>query len=154
MSMTDRSVKVVIDGRKRTAIDVELVRRSIAAMLREMKVPARLAAEVLGVHRVTYQKMVASRKSSVPKPLAVVFGSGQWTPDAEDQDQKDCNRCGGDNGCIRKGSRLYCAACHKTGFETQIEAERITDIFDEAYATECDAMNKKAMAKRRKKSRR
>lgn len=130
-------------------LDVSLIRRSFALMLKQQKVPPGKAAEILGVHRNTYRTMI----SQVPKPLGVVFGSGEWTPECQDQDPATCTRCGGDNGQIKRGSRLYCAACHRTGFEKRIENERINDIFNEAISAECEAQERKAELAQRRKNR-
>lgn len=148
--ITADGIEISVDGRKRTHVDVATVRRSIALMLKQMNVPSHLAGQILGVHRHTYRDLTKSA-SSVPAPLGVVFGAGEWTPDCQDQDPATCTRCGGDNGQIKRGSRLYCAACHRTGFEKRLENERVTDIFNEAISAECAAQEKKAdMAKRRK----
>lgn len=129
-------------------IDVSLIRKSFAQMLKHYNVPSSKAAEILGVHRNTYRNLC----KPTPPPLGVVFGSGEWTPAVEDQDMQTCNRCGGDGGTIKKGSRLYCAACHRTGFEKRLEKERIDDIFQEAIAAECESQERKAeLAQRRKK---
>lgn len=149
--ITQAGIEISVDGRKRTQIDVPTVRRSIALMLKQMNVPAHLAGQILGVHRNTYAKLT-NTPSRVPPPLGVVFGSGDWTPDCQDQDPATCRRCGGDGGVIKKGSRLYCAACHRTGFESRLEKERIDDVFQEAMAAECEAQARKAeLAQRRKK---
>lgn len=149
--ITTNGIEISVDGRKRTHVDVPTVRRSIALMLKQMNVPAHLAGEILGVHRHTYRDLITSA-TKVPPPLGVVFGSGEWTPGVEDQDMRTCNRCGGDGGTIKKGSRLYCAACHRTGFEKRLEKERIDDIFQEAIAAECESQERKAeLAQRRKK---
>ena len=34
--------------------------------------------------------------------LEPLFGSGEWKPDVEDQDQMFCDRCGGDDGVIQR----------------------------------------------------
>lgn len=128
--------------------DVALVRRSIALMLKQQGIPAEKAAEVLCISRRSYFSMI----KPTPRPLGVVFGSGEWTPADQDQDPATCNRCGGDGGSIKSGSRLYCAACHRTGFEKRLEKERIDDVFQEAMAAECESQARKAeMANRRKK---
>jgi len=144
-------IEILIDGRKRTYVDVKIVRRSIALMLKQMDVPSHLVGQVLGVSRQTVHNMTSGTSSKVPPVLGVVFGSGEWTPECQDQDPATCSRCGGDSGIIRKGSRLYCAACHKTGFEKRLEKERIDEIFQEAIAAECEAHERKVeLAKRRK----
>jgi hypothetical protein len=56
-----------------------------------------------------------------------LFGSGEWTPEDQDQSPATCNRCGGDNGSIRRGSRLYCAACHKSGYDARMAERRVRD---------------------------
>ena len=141
-----RGGKPFLGGQKQ--LDVALVRRSIAMMLQDQRVPAEKAAEILRVSQSHYFRLV----KPTPPPLGVVFGAGEWTPDCQDQDPATCKRCGGDGGAIKKGSRLYCAACHRTGFESRLEKERIDDVFQEAMAAECEAQARKAeLAQRRKK---
>lgn len=144
-------IEISLDGSTRTYVDVKTVRRSIALMLKRMNVPSHQVGEVLGVSRRTITTMTSGKPSKVPPVLGVVFGSGEWTPDCQDQDPATCTRCGGNNGIIKKGSRLYCAACHKTGFEKRLEKERVDEIFQEAIALECEEHARKAeLAKRRK----
>jgi hypothetical protein len=150
--ISTNGIEITIDGRKRSHVDVATVRRSIALMLKEMNVPAHLAGQILGVHRNTILAMT-SAKSKAPKPLGVIFGSGEWTPECQDQDMATCNRCGGNNGSVKRGSRLYCAACHRTGFEKQLENERIDDIFEQAVSAEVEAQERKATLAQRRKNR-
>jgi len=154
MIITTRNEKVILSNGKKTHLDVQTVRKTIAFLLKEMNVPARLASQVLGVHRNTYYSLTSAKpKPKSPEPLAVIFGSGEWTPECQDQDMATCNRCGGDNSVIRAGSRLYCAACHRTGFEKRLENERIDDIFEQAVAAEVEAQERKATLAQRRKNR-
>lgn len=142
---------VMPDARIRTKIDVPTLRRSIAITLKRMGVPAHLAGEVLGVHRNTISAMTSPQRAKVPAVTGVVFGSGEWTPECQDQGDSTCNRCGGEKGVITRGSRLYCAACHRTGFDGMLEKERIEDIFSEATAAECESQAKKTAFSQRRK---
>lgn len=151
--ITASGIEISVDGRKRTQVDVTTVRRSIALMLKQMDVPAHLASQILGVHRNTYAKLASGTRSRVPQPHAVIFGAGEWTPECQDQNHETCNRCGGQNGQIKRGSRQYCAACHRTGFDNRLEKERIDDIFQEAIAAECEAQERKATLAARRKNR-
>jgi len=75
---------------------------------------------------------VKDYNQKLPKVKACIFGSsGQWTPEMEKPPKKGehCKNCGAINGPngmsggkIQPGSRLYCPACHMTGWEKQIKA--------------------------------
>jgi len=130
-----------------TKVDVAVVRRAFALLLLFENVKDTDACQILGVCRNTYRKMVDPTKSrKAPEVIGVVFGQGDWTPETQDQDPATCDRCRG----IKRGSRLYCAACHSTGFERELEHERIDDIFAEASEAEAEARDKKAKRRTRK----
>lgn len=135
-----------IDARKLSRVDVPTFRRSIAIAMRQMRIPASQACEVLGVCRDTYRLMIKSSSRKVPPVVGVVFGKGDWTPDVQDQDPSKCDRCHG----IKRGSRLYCAACHSTGFEQALENERIDDLYAQAAEAEAEARDKRAIVSKRK----
>jgi hypothetical protein len=139
-------LEVTVDGRKLTRVDVPTIRRSIALAMKQLGIPNAQACEVLGVHRDTYRKIAASEGRKAPEVIGVVFGQGDWTPETQDQDPATCDRCRG----IKRGSRLYCAACHSTGFERELENERIDDIFAEASEMEAESRDKKAKRRTRK----
>ena len=146
MIISESGVKVNLRGHKRSDIDVDTVRRSLAIGLKRMDVPDTKACQILGVCRNTYRKITASSGRKAPAVMAVVFGQGDWTPADQDQDPATCDRCHG----VKRGSRLYCAACHSTGFERELENERIDDIFAEASEAEAEARDKKAKRRTRK----
>ena len=107
------------------------------------------------------RRTISTWLKAVPKDITPVFGSGEWTPDCQDQDRRTCNRCGGDDGSIQKGSKLYCAACHKSGFDRrlidqlkrEIAAEVVQDelaksarkktLAERKYSKNCNAQNRK-----------
>lgn len=142
----ERGVEIVADGRKLSRVDVPTFRRSIALAMKQMRIPDSQACEVLGVCRDTYRKIAASAGRKAPAVIGVVFGQGDWTPDDQDQAPKTCTRCHG----IKRGSRLYCAACHSTGFERELENERIDDLYAEAVEVEAESRDKKAKRRTRK----
>jgi hypothetical protein len=146
MIVSQSGVKVTLSGRKRSDIDVGTVRRSLAIALKYMDIPDTKACQILGVCRNTYRKIAASEGRKAPAVIGVVFGQGDWTPETQDQDPATCDRCRG----IKRGSRLYCAACHSTGFERELENERIDDIFAEASEIEAESRDKKAKRRTRK----
>jgi hypothetical protein len=78
--------------------------------------------------------------------IGVVFGQGDWTPADQDQAPPTCDKCHG----IKRGSRLYCAACHSTGFERELENERIDDLYAEAVEVEAESRDKRAQKKGRR----
>ena len=130
-----------------TKVDVAIVRRAFALLLDFKNVKDTDACQILGVCRNTYRKMVDPTKSrKAPEVMGVVFGRGDWTPADQDQDPATCDRCHG----VKRGSRLYCAACHSTGFERELENERIDDIFAEASEAEAESRDKKAKRRTRK----
>lgn len=130
-----------------TKVDVAIVRRAFALLLDFKNIKDTDACQILGVCRNTYRKMVDPTKSrKAPEVIGVVFGQGDWTPADQDQDPATCDRCHG----VKRGSRLYCAACHSTGFERELENERIDDIFAEASEAEAEARDKKAKRRTRK----
>ena len=130
-----------------TKVDVAIVRRAFALLLDFKNIKDTDACQILGVCRNTYRKMVDPTKSrKAPEVIGVVFGRGDWTPADQDQDPATCDRCHG----VKRGSRLYCAACHSTGFERELENERIDDIFAEASEAEAEARDKKAKRRTRK----
>lgn len=139
-------LEVIIDGRKLNRVDVPTFRRSIAIAMKQMRIPDTQACEVLGVCRNTYRKMSRSNGRKVPAVVGVVFGKGDWSPEDQDQDPATCNRCHG----IKRGSRLYCAACHSTGFEQALENERIDDLYAEAAEAEAEVRQKRVNRKSRK----
>lgn len=59
-----------------------------------------------------------------PPPLGVLFGARLgWDPTREGQPcDHRCQTCG---GRIAVGSRLYCAACTRTGFESRLRGARV-----------------------------
>jgi hypothetical protein len=140
-------LEVVIDARKLSRVDVPTFRRSIAIAMKQMRIPDTQACQVLGVCRNTYRKMAKSSDRKVPAVVGVVFGKGDWTPEVQDQDPSKCDRCHG----IKRGSRLYCAACHSTGFEHALENERIDDLYAQAAEAEAEARDKRANLAQRKK---
>lgn len=152
MLVNESGVKVALSslrGRGRSKIDVKMVQRSFAILMDREDVADTVACQVLGVCRNTYRKMVASTGRKAPDVIGVVFGKGGWTPSDQDQDPATCDRCRG----IKRGSRLYCAACHSTGFERELENERIDDIFAEAAEMEAEKRDKRAQKKGRRLAR-
>ena len=145
----EHGVEIVIDGRKLNRVDVPTFRRSIALAMKQMRIPDTQACEVLGVCRNTYRKIAKSTGRKAPAVIGVVFGQGDWTPADQDQDPAVCNKCRG----IKRGSRLYCAACHSTGFERELEHERIDDLYAEAVEVEAETRDKRAQKKGRKLAR-
>ena len=130
-----------------TKVDVAIVRRAFALLLDFKNIKDTDACQILGVCRNTYRKMVDPTKTrKAPEVIGVVFGQGDWTPADQDQDPATCDRCHG----VKRGSRLYCAACHSTGFERELENERIDDIFAEASEAEAESRDKKAKRRTRK----
>lgn len=62
----------------------------------------------------------------IPEPLGVLFGAQLgWSPERESQPlNTTCRTCGGQ---IPDRSRLYCAACTRTGFEDRCSSARLRD---------------------------
>jgi hypothetical protein len=142
----ERGIEIVADGRKLNRVDVPTFRRSIALAMKQMRIPDTQACEVLGVCRETYRKIAGSVGRKAPSVIGVVFGQGDWTPADQDQAPSTCDKCHG----IKRGSRLYCAACHSTGFERELENERIDDLYAEAVEVEAEARDKRAQKKGRR----
>ena len=109
-------------------------------------------AEVFGLHKSTIQRVVNGRVDG--DRVEPLFGSGEWTPGVQDQDPHTCDRCGGDAGVIQRGSKLYCAACHRTGIERRLAEQRtVTEIADQYAEVETEyhaAAQRKNLAQRRK----
>lgn len=127
------------------------VRRTLIGELYSRGLTLQQVAEVFGLHKSTVQRVVNRIDGDRFEPL---FGSGEWKPDVEDQDQRFCDRCGGDDGVIQRGSNLYCAACHRTGIERRLKEQRTVAEIAEQYVeveTEYQAVAKrKTLAQRRK----
>lgn len=85
----------------------------------------------------------------VPKPLAVVFGSQLgWSPRCEAQRPGSCTTCGG----VPEGSRLFCAACCSTGFDTRLAQLRARDPVPKArpapkHRPKLNARDRKALVR-------
>jgi len=78
-------IEILIDGRKRTYVDVKIVRRSIAMMLKQMDVPSHLVGQVLGVSRQTVHSMTSGAASKVPPEfMAMLRESGVVARDPSD----------------------------------------------------------------------
>lgn len=62
---------------------------------------------------------MAADWEKVPEPVGVLFGADPcWSPGREAQRlDRSCRTCG---AAIPPGSRLYCAACTRTGFERKL----------------------------------
>jgi transposase-like protein len=71
-----------------------------------------------------------------PRPIGVVFGVKPWDREAEaiEQGDPDCPRCGGEDGSIQPGSRLYCAACGRTGFDRRIGERKMIEAANAAVS--------------------
>lgn len=125
------------------------MRRSLVAELYSRGLTLDQVAEVFGLHKGTVQRIVKRDDRVTP-----LFGSGEWTPATQDQDPRSCDRCGGDDGVIQRGSKLYCAACHRTGNERRLKEQRTVTEIAEQYAeveTEYQAVaSRKTLAQRRK----
>jgi AraC-like DNA-binding protein len=136
------------DGRELCTSEV---RRTLIGELYSRGLTLQQVAEVFGLHKSTVQRVVNRHDGERLEPL---FGSGEWTPDVQDQDPRSCDRCGGDDGVIKRGSKLYCAACHRTGIERRLQDQRaVTEIAEQYVEVEAEyqaAASKKNLAQRRK----
>lgn len=125
------------------------LRQAIVAELYSQGLSLKQVGEVFGLHASSVQRIVKQDERAEP-----LFGSGEWTPAVQDQDPRSCDRCGGDDGVIKRGSKLYCAACHRTGFDRRLAEQRVKDDIAEQLeelATEYQAASeRKPLAKRRK----
>lgn len=130
------------------AIDIDVVRRNLITELACNGMQIKDIAALFGIHRQTASKLIDRDFTTT-----CLFGSGEWTPDVQDQSPATCNRCGGANGVIQEGSSLYCAACHRTGHERTLKQRRIRRKIQDTYeAIETDyekAMRRKTLAQRR-----
>lgn len=133
------------------AIDTAEVRARIVNELYGRGLTLAQVAEVFGCHKSTVCRMVNGRRDPAVEPL---FGSGEWTPEIQDQDPRRCERCGGDDGVIQRGSTLYCAACHRSGFDRELrEQKTVAEIAEKYVDIENDyqaAAKRKPLAQRRK----
>lgn len=133
-------------------LTVKGMRKTLIAELVHQGMPIGMVAEMFGIHRQTARTLARRDPNVTP-----VFGSGEWTPKCQDQKPKSCDRCGGDKGIIKRGSSLYCAACHKTGMEKRLVSQRVAADIQEAYEaieSECEAIkSRKTLAQRRKNRR-
>lgn len=136
------------DGRELCTSEV---RRTLIGELYSRGLTLQQVAEVFGLHKTTVHRIVNRIDGERLEPL---FGSGEWKPDVEDQDPATCDRCGGDNGVIRKGSKLYCAACHRTGIDKRLKEQRtIAEIAEQYVEVEAEyqaVAKQKSLAQRRK----
>ena len=128
------------------------VRRTLIGELYSRGLTLQQVAEVFGLHKSTIQRVVNGRVDG--DRVEPLFGSGEWTPGVQDQDPHTCDRCGGDAGVIQRGSKLYCAACHRTGIERRLAEQRtVTEIADQYAEVETEyhaAAQRKNLAQRRK----
>lgn len=126
------------------------LRKAIIVELYAQGLTLAQVGEVFGLRKTRVGEIVGSHNPHV-EPL---FGSGQWQPSAEDQNPHTCNRCGGDDGVIKQGSKLYCAACHRTGFDRKLQEQKvvaeIAEQFGELEADYQAAAKRKPLAQRRK----
>lgn len=127
------------------------VRKSLIGELYNRGLTLQQVAEVFGLHKTTVHRIVNRIDGEAVEPL---FGSGEWTPGVQDQDPRTCDRCGGDEGVVKKGSKLYCAACHRTGIDKRLQEQRIvTEIAEQYEELETEyqaAAERKPLAQRRK----
>lgn len=128
-------------------VNLDVVKRGLIAGLIAKGLTNKQVAEVFGIHRNTVAKYAS------PDPhTEAVFGSGEWSPKCQDQPAKSCDRCGGN---IKRGSSLYCAACHSSGHEAKLRKQRFADSVNAAYdeiEAECKrAEKRKTLAERRQK---
>lgn len=132
-----------------TSLCAKRLRRAIITELHAQGLTQRQVAEVFGIHETRVHQIIKS-----DPPVEPLFGSGEWTPAVQDQDPRTCGRCGGDDGVIQRGSKLYCAACHRTGNERRLKEQRTVTEIAEQYAeveTEYQAVaSRKTLAQRRK----
>lgn len=132
-----------------TAVCAERLRKAIIVELYSQGLTLKQVGEVFGLHESRISQIV--KHDSRVEPL---FGSGEWTPDVQDQDPKTCDRCGGDDGVIQRGSALYCAACHRTGMDRRLQEQRvITEIAEQYEELEAEyqaVAERKPLAQRRK----
>ena len=133
-------------------IETNRVRDGLVAQLYDQGLTMDQVAAVFGLHKSSVHRIVARSKNE--SDVTPVFGSGEWTPDVQDQSPAACDRCGGDDGVIRKGSKLYCAACHRSGLDRKLAEQRVEVEIAERYADVAEqyekAASRKPLAQRRK----
>lgn len=132
-----------------TAVCAKGLRKAIIVELYAQGLTLKQVGEVFGLHESRISQIVNHDPHVEP-----LFGSGEWRPDAEDQNPHTCDRCGGDDGVIKRGSKLYCAACHRTGFDRKLQEQRVVTEIAEQYGeleAEYQAVAaRKPLAQRRK----
>jgi hypothetical protein len=141
----DNGYRSVIHNNDRET-DFAKMRIMAATAMREGGYKYEAIAKFFNVHRNTVRAWLRVH----PADITPMFGSGEWTPDVQDQKPSECNRCGGGKA-IKRGSRLYCAACHKSGFDARLKEQLDKEVYCDAIEAEMELFEKgQSLAKRRK----
>lgn len=132
-----------------TSLCAKGVRKAIILELHAQGLTLKQVGEVFGLHESRISQIVKKDPN-----LSPLFGSGDWRPDVQDQDPRSCDRCGGDDGVIKRGSKLYCAACHRTGMDKRLQEQKtIAEIAEQYVEVENEyhaVAKRKSLAQRRK----
>lgn len=135
-----------------SSVCVKGLRRAIIVELYSQGLTLKQVGEVFGLHESRVSRIVKHDERVEP-----LFGSGEWTPEVQDQNPKTCDRCGGDGGVIQRGSKLYCAACHRTGMDKRLQEQQIVaeiaQQYDELKSEYQAVASRKTLAQRRKNKR-